>query len=226
METIKVTGETEPFSAAKLTSAVADDVKVAKTVTVADEPKEEAKGELDRRDFCPNCSIDLRGFKEREVSDEEKTLWLRHVLGEERFTKAYSMYGGRVNIVLRSRTLEESNAVFEQLKVEPSGEGMTGLEPEFLSKVNSYALVSSLASYNDEVYPPVTRENYPDTEHLLEEEEHRSAVALAYEKHIQKLPEGVVSAMIQCLNDFDHLVQVLQQHCNDSDFWSTTVVGT
>lgn len=61
---------------------------------------------------CPHCGVDTKQPK-IDISEEDKNKWLRYVLshGTCRFSKSYSVYGGRVRFTLKTRSPLEDRDV-------------------------------------------------------------------------------------------------------------------
>jgi hypothetical protein len=202
---------------------------------VAEEKKEEEKQEEQaaRVTVCPACGTDLRFTQEREVSDEEKERWLRHILGEERFTKDYDLFGGRVQVVFRSCLAAENDSVTNQIQTDvDTGEISSGplSGPIITYRTQCYFLALYLQSIyrvggkepSGATYKVVNATNYPPEG----DDDKREPVKRAYEKIIRgsDMPEGLLNSLICCMKDFDVLTGTLLQHSNDPDFWSP--VGT
>lgn len=58
--------------------------------------------------FCPCCGIPLdEPYIPSKITDEDRSLFLQHVLGGSRFYKKYPLWGGQVVVTLKSMTPEE-----------------------------------------------------------------------------------------------------------------------
>jgi hypothetical protein len=228
--TLVVDKSARPFGPSDIGKSAAEaGPQIGKTIKMPDsgEPETEVDDEA-KKDFCPACGTNLKLLKEREVDDEDKNRWLRHILGEGRFSKTYDLYGGQIIITLQTRTVSELEAVFEQLKREPvvTDGTLLGVEPEFLSKLNGYMLVYALESVSGVEVPPykaVTEENYPAEG---DDDKISLPVARAYRERLASLSPALLASMGDCLVDFDHLTTTLRQHGADSDFWLTTGEST
>jgi hypothetical protein len=181
------------------------------------EKPQEALTEVELR-FCPNCSTDLYNYVERPVAEEEKQRWLRYVMGEKRFTKVFKLFDDKVKITLRSRTLEESDAVFAQLKAEVK-DGADPIDPKVVFKTQCYFLACCLQRVEGRSDGLPGGEDYPEMGSYTEAENGPSIVEL-YNKVIRPLPEQFVGVILKCLSDFDNLMTVLMNHSGDPDFWS------
>jgi len=86
-------------------SEVLERIPKEETVVEAVAPVEADAVEPVTVEICPHCGMDPD--KPRiNVSEEDRTQWMRHILsgGTKKFTKDYTIYGGRVGFRLCSRT--------------------------------------------------------------------------------------------------------------------------
>lgn len=71
--------------------------------------------EIPDYDFCPCCGIPLKvPYSPSTISDEDRTLFLQHVLGGSRFYKKYPLWGGQVVVTLKTMTPEEERLFDEE----------------------------------------------------------------------------------------------------------------
>lgn len=71
--------------------------------------------EIPRYDFCPCCGIPLNvPYKSADITDEDRVLFLQHVLGGVRFYKKYPLWGGQVIVTLKTMTPEEERLFDEE----------------------------------------------------------------------------------------------------------------
>ena len=191
---------------------------------------EPAAGELQLTQ-CPACGADLSTYQERVPDAEEKGNWLRHILGEERFRKHYERLGGRLVVQLRSRTVQENDDMFVQLGREMADGRLDN--SRYMLRLNRLMLALSLERMviddggqgTSQSFPEVTTDTYPsevqkgDTEGVSATD---YPVARAYDKMVEKLGEGRLDALLDCLHDFEQMQTVLMRHSRDKDFWEPT----
>lgn len=71
--------------------------------------------EIIKYDFCPCCGIPLNvPYKSAEITEEDRVLFLQHVLGGVRFYKKYPLWGGQVVVTLKTMTPEEERLFDEE----------------------------------------------------------------------------------------------------------------
>lgn len=173
--------------------------------------------------ICPNCGLDIRQLQDRIPTEDEKARWIRHVFGEERFTRSYSLFGETVTVVFRNASTKENDEIVAQLQDDVvNGEIPV---PSLISNTASiyrsqcYFLAVCLLSLAKEgvtkQYPSVTADTYkPDND-----KDTRRPVRRAYEKIIQPLPEAIIQTLIYYLKDFEALMSTFIRHSDDPDFW-------
>lgn len=71
--------------------------------------------EVPKYDFCPCCGIPLNvPYTPSKITDEDRSLFLQHVLGGTRFYKKYPLWGGQVTVTLKTLTPEEERLFDEE----------------------------------------------------------------------------------------------------------------
>jgi len=87
--------------------------------------------------FCRNCGW-RQGEDPIEITDEDKANWLRSVLGDVPFIKAYSLFGGKIIATFRARTVEESGIIQDQIQLDMNnGKFPKGSQEYYLLAVNN-----------------------------------------------------------------------------------------
>jgi hypothetical protein len=202
-----------------------ESIKPDQNITLSEEPKDAAEKEK-KTESCPACGCTLVDNKV-EVTYEEKTKWLRHILGEAKFTKDYSMFGGRIRVRFRSRSMAENDAIFNQLtediRNEKIPEAPAFASPAYVTTMYRYMLAVSLEKLEKrspdgkapsiQVYPDMT--NLP----LAKDGDTRSAVTRMHDDTIVGMDEGFVAALMATHRRFENLVSELIRHGEDPDFW-------
>ena len=208
--------------------------EIGKAVDLSGEPKVEDKPEPIV--VCPGCGATISDPSEIVPSEESKTVWLRHILGEPRFTQVFSLFGDKVSVSFRSRTMAENEAIYNQITAEvKSGEIETYggiMSPAYYARMNRLMLLCSLqaveylntGSVKVVDYPEVTEAAYPKAA----SDDVMPLLVRAYNKVLgaNTLPEGLVAAISTSHRRFEALIAVLTRHSGDPDFWQPTGKGT
>ena len=210
--------------------ALDDGVKSGEVISIdRDKDAEDVADEAMLRRICRACGAPAHIDGELDVSEEDKTRWLRHVLGENRFTQAYDVFGGRIKVTFRSRTTAENDMLFKQLTHEINEHQLPEApyfsSPAYVARLNRLMLVTSLkqvrkVSANIEEapdaitdYPEVTEQSYPIGEDMV------TPVGRAHETILQSMDESMVAVLMTLLRRFDALTSTLVNRSSDPDFW-------
>ena len=101
--------------------------------------------------------IDEDGDKKpMEISASDKIAFVDSVVGNTRFTKEYSMFGGRLKVTLRSLTSDEVNA----LAVWTAKQGTSDPAGLMAGKYRKYLMAAYVASINGTQMPPLEEPLY------------------------------------------------------------------
>jgi hypothetical protein len=206
---------------------IAEDIKPEKEIKLEDSPK--AEDSSLRLRICPACGLRMDDKDNIDISEDDKLRWLRYVCGEPRYTKTFDLYGGRLKLILRSLTTEETDSIFNQLNDEVTSGKLTGVpayaSPAYIARMYRLLLTTSLARIEKlmpdkldqplvEIYPEVNAENYPSGA----KDGHRP-VAIAHDKILGKMGEGMVAALLAAYRHLEVLITTLVRHSEQPDFW-------
>ncbi|RIZ71256.1 MAG: hypothetical protein D0530_04840 [Methylococcales bacterium] len=171
---------------------------------------------------CPHCGLQYQKATALDApSESDKMAWMRHILGEPRFTKEFVEMGGALKIVLRSRTTEENDQIFSQLEDEvKSGVIATAplmYNPGYMLRMQRLMLVCSLKRTT-----PLRQADYPE---LVKAAEYKDAdgkrrnIVVAHDLLINGMSEGLLSILLACQKRFDAICRTLIMHTTDENFW-------
>ena len=173
--------------------------------------------------LCPHCGLDYTVW-DAEVTPEDKEAWVRHVLGEEYFTKTFTMMSGRLEVTLRSRkdyenrdiSLALSNFLDDLKSIMNSG----GMQVE-ASKYNLAISLHEIVVYDADGTPSLSKYDALEKSEFLNawESDSPSVAKRLYEERISDMGPGKISALTTALLQFDQLQLQLARHSNDPDFW-------
>lgn len=108
--------EIKPEEPAKEEPKKAELVKPDEAEKILNEIKQSVfNNEIPQYDFCPCCGIPLNvPYTPSKITDEDRSLFLQHVLGGSRFYKKYPLWGGQVTVTLKTMTPEEERLFDEE----------------------------------------------------------------------------------------------------------------
>lgn len=198
-----------------------DSVKQTENVA-ADENKPEEKSDDENaenmfsEENLTNDSIikPADGGKDISITPDEKAAFIESVATNERFTKQYSLFGGKITMTLRSLTTDEVNALaaWTAKKSTTDAAGiMSGKYRKFLAAAHcemlngvempplDEPLFERVGSDGKTVDPPgwVSRGDYFDS--------------MGY---------GQFQAIMKCIKEFDAKYAMLCSKAEDSNFWA------
>lgn len=128
----------------------------------------------------------------REVSDEERQMFLRTLLAKERFTKSYTLFGDYCTVVFQTRTVKENT--LSQKRLHKMVWSIVSLKFKGGQTIAGLSLIKQengeFVQYETDVF--------------------------------ESMNEVFYSALVQQFNDFEELCDVLFQKANQPDFWMRT----
>ena len=149
----------------------------------------------------PKPKFDIR------ITDEDRTAYMRHVLGGLRFVKEYIMAKGALRIRLRSRTLAENDELYDALAAEVrEGKLTTNVAGmEYIIRMFRFFLATSLIDISID---GVTLK--PEGKTMLERHAWLS----------KQFNETQFRILLRAQEEFDYLMGVLYGEALDADFTS------
>lgn len=173
---------------------------------------------------CPHCGFD-KTHDDVEAPEEDKYAWLVAQEGGLRFSKEYSLLGGRVKVRFRSLTAREADAAWRQVAVDAhrdAREGTADTEGGYWRNMMSYRLVMGLEKFTTEKTGPV--DNPTMDEWDIDRELYPPPNTKAY-----ALLDAVTDAVLSTeslrrqvgavFHRFQLLVERLEAHADDPNFW-------
>jgi hypothetical protein len=154
--------------------------------------------------------------EEDPVEAADKQAFLIHILGGQRFTKSYDLFGGAMTVTFRTRTTAEdetcANQAFydEQLDGGYSGNTLETRNNQRLQRYYDYQFVASLYSIKVKGSPPRMFSAFEGKEHPLR--------AARQDLNVE-FSQALKLALRAFHNRFEALVAKLVGEANSKDFW-------
>jgi len=202
--------------------------EVGKTVSLDSEPEDDKPGDEAKEPVthCPACGCDIYANAAIIPTDEEKTRWLRHMLGEERFSSEFELLGGRVTVKFRTRLTKENDEIFNQLGDDISNglipEAPAFGSPAYIARMQRFMFVCSLERLDRQLdentapksmtYPLITADAYPA-------EDGTRPILTAHDRITGEMDEGFLGALMAAHRRFESLTVELLRHSEEADFW-------
>lgn len=164
--------------------------------------------ELEERQGCPRCGLNLKEKYEVEPTQEDIEEFLKCVLAGNVYTKEYQLFGGKLKVKLRTRLGAEDTAIKHAISAYfKESQGIS--ESEVFAELMSYSIAVSLSSYNGVEYPQLPLENTVVF---------RAAVV----DRINTLPSQIQGFLKTLLQQFNVLADKLTARAQDPSFWTGT----
>lgn len=155
--------------------------------------------------------IDLRSVK---VTDEDKDLFMKALLCDEPVTLKIILYGGRVNLTFRSRTMHEQRRVLDTLHLDQKAGTVADNDPALVfTRLQQYFASLMLRTFNDEPFSDLNLKPGKPVEE--DAEALRKVFTEKFEGggHIRWL------AILNGLRTFEEKCRQLSENCANEDFW-------
>lgn len=171
--------------------------------------------------YCPYCSWDQKNKDIVAITDEDKQMWLRHIISGERFLKRYEVFGGAAILEFRSRLVSEQDAILEQLNLDTKA-GTVASQQEWVQTYTRYALTVSLSKLitgetNIKSFVEVIKVDQVSTPYEIKN--NKNIVGIAAQSKFSLWNDTLFSVAISCIQQFDLLCARLQTLARDQDFF-------
>lgn len=149
------------------------------------------------------------------TTEAERNHFLDTVITGGRFTLPFSIFGGRVTGVIRSRTQTETRAIWAQLMREMR-EGDIQVNAEYTVRIRSMLMGAQLESYNDVKIP-----EFPTPLEWVRGADGQDTPPAWLEaiKSWEDLDDGLATAIYEEIINFERKYWTLVRHADDQDFW-------
>ena len=148
------------------------------------------------------------------VSADDKDAFIKALVNNTRFTRAYSCVGGAVRLVLRTKTIDESNALVAAFTKDiRSGNYATSVEQT--TRLRSLLMVFQVAELNGVQYTP------PEAPLVtcVSDAGTQQPAWLERVAQFDTLSDGLHSVIWGCIADFEDRYWTMVEQANNSDFW-------
>ena len=148
-----------------------------------------------------------------KLSPDDKASFIDSVVNNTRFTKEYSMFGGKLTLTLRSLTNDEVNALSSWIVKKGSNDSSGVLSGRY----RKFLLAALVEMFNGTEMPPLEQ---PLFETLAEDG--KTTVPPGWSNRADfwdGMSVGVFNAVMSCIDDFDARYSILCQKADDSNFW-------
>jgi len=149
-----------------------------------------------------------------KVSQRDKIAFIDAVASNERFTKDYSLFGGKLRLTVRSLTSDEVNALASWT----SKQGTKDSAGLMAGRYRKYLVAAHVAMLNGVEMPPLEEPLYEKIG-----SDGKSVDPPGWVKrsdYWDGMGYGQFQAIVKCLQDFDTLYSELCSKAQDANFWN------
>lgn len=153
--------------------------------------------------------------EELVITPKEKQAFLDSLVTGGRYTQAYDIFGGRVHVVVRNRTTDETNAMYAYVRYALSRPGNTAASVD--SQLPFVPLVAQIEEINGVKYPEMK------APYTFVEDKGVTTEPGWYEDFLAwvKKPEGLTSALVNRIQLFEYKYWTMVKEASNADFWKT-----
>lgn len=147
------------------------------------------------------------------ITPAEKAAFIDAVVANTRFTKEYSLFGGKVKLTLRSMTVDEVNA----LATWTAKQGTTDPAGLMAGRYRKYLAAAQIARYNGVDMPPLEQPLFETLE--SDGKTVKEPGWLKRSDYWDGISIGAFNAIMACMSDFDLRYATLCKEADNSNFW-------
>ena len=223
MSSVKVAGENPPPSTDRAKPPSPPPSPPSDTATEGEEEELQTRARI-----CPNCGWNQAQANVVEVTDEDKQMFLRHILSGDRFLKRYEMCDGEVIFELRSRRVLEQDLIINQVHLDQQQGGV--LATELFVQYLRYCLCASLSKI---IYKNGSVKTFPEivanvdgkqvrqwTNVEMLKTESLNDIGVCNRMQFSNWSNALFGMAIDSMQRFDALVNRLQIMARDEDFFT------
>lgn len=162
-------------------------------------------------------NLGLMDMEPAEITRADKEAFMDCLVDDSRFERSFSLFGGRVKGVFRSRTTAESLAIISEVNRAYSVV-KNAMTTEFAATLRHANLAMQVAELDGVVYPifeePLKSQYDVDTDDVTEPK---------WWKLVNKynnMPEGKEQALYTALLEFERVYWTMVKHAGDQNFWN------
>lgn len=182
-----------------------------------DQPYEVLDNAMEQSDKFEGNHLGLMEMDEVEISEIDKVKFLDCLVDGKRFTREFSLFGGRITGTFRSRTTKETSAILGELgRRTKMNKGLSTVE--YASMLRHATLAFQIDEMDGTAYPvpgePLRATYNDDTAQVEDPSWWKRA------KVYEEMPEGTEQALYSALLDFERVYWTMIKKAQDQNFWN------
>jgi len=148
------------------------------------------------------------------LTAQDKKDFIKALVGNKRYTREYRALDGNIKLTLRSRTVEETNAMIAEFAKE-SSEGLLRTSAIQTNRLRSLMMVFQIEEYNGTKYEspskPLVRTVSDDGE--------AEPKWLDRVSTWEEIPDALHCVIWECIKDFEDRYWTMTENASIPDFW-------
>lgn len=156
--------------------------------------------------------IDIRAVT---ITDEDKNMFLKALLCDKPVELEISLFGGKVKLLFRSRSMHEQRRVLDVLHLDQEEKVLPSNDPALLfTRLQQYLAAVMLRRVNGEIFSEleITAGNPVKDDAVL--------LRKVFSDKLEQMPHIKWTAVLNGLRIFEEKCRQLSEHCVNEDFWS------
>ena len=183
---------------------------------------EEAAAQIEQQNKPPD-GMQQEPVEPIVITPDDKRQFLEAVVTAGRFTKPFSLFGGKISGLLRSRTARESHAMLAELRREYIVGEILG-DLGYGDRMRWFALRFQVQELNGIEYPPPAEPLL--AQKVLDDKGGEKTHAPRWVEEAltffsKNESDAIVAALYREVNKFEKLYWALVSHAGDQNFWQT-----
>lgn len=169
-------------------------------------------------DLCPHCGWEQSKADPGDPVDTDKLVFLQATLGQIRFTKAYTLLDGRMSVTFRTLLTEEADMCITQTAFDTEA-GLVVEPGQYFRTVNDYRMCLGLAhlDFGQKKFDLPELSGYMTDELPARTTKLKKIVPYVYDQVLKQEP--IRRAVGLAWYRFQRLVEHLENHLDDKNFW-------
>lgn len=188
-----------------------------------DQPKDvnelPSAGGMEEPTHCQHCGWERSRPDPENPSELDKLNFIQSVLGQISFKKSYDLLNGRVQVVFRTLSSSESDMAFTQVAYDV-GRGEVLDEGQYFRTITDYRMcmgLSALKSGSEAIELPDSVADWQTDGVPAKATKLIHIVPVIYERVLRTEP--IRRAVAACFFRFQRLVERMEAHFDDPNFW-------
>lgn len=176
-------------------------------------------GGVQERTNCQHCGWDLSKADPEAPDELDKLNFIQSILGQIPFKKSYDLLGGRVQVVFRTLSSAESDMAFTQIAYDV-GKGAVLDEGQYFRTITDYRMCLGLSLFksdSESIELPNGVEEWKTDTVPAKATKLIHIVPAVYERVIRSEP--IRRGVATCFFRFQRLVEKMEAHFDDPNFW-------